>query len=210
MRRSTFVFVLLFLVLAGAYYYLKNRTQPSDTADIAITLEPQIETEYLFNAEDGIPNRIRLEASTGEVVELARDADAANAWVLKQPIEAAADQASSEAAASQVTTISIASSVPNVERKDVGLDVPQYELVVEFSTGVERIAEIGVLTPTENGYYALKDDEIVIVNRSGIDALISLLTSPPYVETPTPSPIPPTVTQTPLPSSTPEPATPTP
>ena len=95
-----------------------------------------------------------------------------------------------------------------MERKDVGLDVPQYELVVEFSTGVERIAEIGVLTPTENGYYAFKDDEIVIVNRSGIDALISLLTSPPYVETPTPSSIPPTVTQTPLPSSTPRPATP--
>lgn len=210
MRRSTLVFILLFLVMAGAYYYLRNRSQSTDTADIAITPEPQAETQFLFSAEDGVPNRIRLEAQTGEVVELARDADAGNAWVLERPFAAAADQASSEAAATQVTTISITNTVPNVEPKDVGLDVPQYKLVVEFPNNVERIAEIGVLTPTENGYYTLKDGEIVIVNRSGIDALISLLTNPPYAETLTPSPIPPTVTQTPLPSATPEPATPTP
>ena len=130
-------------------------------------------------------------ANTGEVVELARDTDAENAWVVRQPIEAAADQGSAEAAASQVSTISMSSSVPNVEPKDVGLDNPQYTIVVEFSTGVERIAEVGVLTPTENGYYALKDGEIVIVNRSGIDALIGLLTNPPYAATLTPGPIPP-------------------
>lgn len=209
MRRSTLVFVLLFLVMAGAYYYFKNREQPTDTADIAVTLEPVAETEYLFEAEDGTANSIRMEANTGEAVELARDTDAENAWVVRQPIEAAADQGSAEAAASQVTTISITSSVPNVEPKDVGLDDPQYTIVVEFSTGVERIAEIGVLTPTENGYYALKDGEIVIVNRSGIDALINLLTNPPYAETLTPSPIPPTATETRLPSITPEPGTPT-
>jgi hypothetical protein len=209
MRRSTIVFVLLFLVMAVAYYYFRNRSQSPDTADIAITPEPQAETQYLFSAEDGVPNRIRLEAQTGEVVELARDANAENAWVLKQPFEAAADQASSEAAATQVTTISITNTVPNVEPKDVGLDVPLYKLVVEFPNNVERIAEIGVLTPTENGYYTLKDGEIVIVNRSGIDALIGLLTNPPYAETLTPSPIPLTLTQTPLPSSTPEPGTPT-
>jgi hypothetical protein len=197
MRRSTLVFIVLFVVMAGAYYYLKNRSKPTDTADIAITPESQAETQYLFSAEDGNPNRIRLEAESGEVVELARDADAENAWVLKLPFAAAADQASSEEAATQVTTISITSSVPNVQPKDVGLDVPQYKLVVEFPNNVERIAEIGVLTPTENGYYALKDGEIVIVNRSGIDALLKLLTNPPYAETPTPSPIPPTATPTP-------------
>src|SRR5262245_25381013 len=137
MRRSTLVFVLLFLVAAGAYYYLKNRAEQTDTADIAVTLEPATETRYLFNAEDGTANSIRVESNIGEVVELARDTDAENAWVVKRPFEAAADQGSSEAAASQVTTISIVSSVPNVEPKDVGLDDPQYTITVEFSTGVE-------------------------------------------------------------------------
>jgi hypothetical protein len=212
MRRSTLVLVLLFIVVASTYYYLRNRTPSTDTADIAITPETQTETAYLFSADDGTPSRIRLEASTGEVIELAREAEAENAWVVVEPLAAAADQGSSEAAASQVTTISITSSVPNVERKDVGLDVPQYKLTVEFPNNVERIAEIGVLTPTENGYYALKDGEIVIVSRSGIDALAGMLTNPPYAGTPTAtqSPIPSTATQTPLPSDTPEPATPTP
>ena len=199
MRRSTVVFVLLFLAMAGAYYYFKHRPQAADTADIAITPAAQTETSYLFNAEDGAPNRIRLEAHTGEVVELAREAEAENAWVVVKPIEAAADQGSAEAAASQVTTISITSTVPNVDPHDVGLDMPQYELVVEFPNNVERIAEIGVLTPTENGYYTLKDGEILIVNRSGIDALVGMLTNPPYAATPTP-----------LPTPISEPATPTP
>jgi hypothetical protein len=200
--------------MAGAYYYLKNREKPlaaaeaTATAEFGMTTQPQVTPSYLFSAEDGLPNSIRLQAHTGEVVELARNDE--NAWVVRRPLKAAADQGSSEAAASQITTISITSSVPNVDPKDIGLDVPQYKLVVKFSSGVERIAEIGVLTPTETGYYALKDGEIVIVDRSGIDALISLLTNPPYAETLTPSPIPAAATKTPLPSSTPEPATPTP
>ena len=209
MRRSTLVFVLLFLAMVGAYYYFKNREQPAaDTADIALTVEPAPESAYLFEAADGVPNRIRLEANTGEVVELARNADAENAWVVVEPIEAAADQGSAEAAASQITTMSILNTIPDLDPKEVGLDVPQYELTVTFAGDVERIAGIGVLTPTESGYYALKDGEIVIVSRSGIDTLINLLTNPPYAETPTPTPIPPTATATPLPSSTPEPGTP--
>jgi hypothetical protein len=59
-------------------------------------------------------------------------------------------------------------------------------LTVKFSTGVERFAEIGVITPTENGYYVRIDGEIVIVSRSAIDAFIGLLANPPYAETPTP------------------------
>jgi len=213
MRRSTVVLVLLFILMAGAYYFLKNRQQAADSpdsadiADLAVTLEPATETSYLFPSENGSPDSIRLEAHTGEVVELVRDDQ--NAWTVNLPFKGTADQGSAEAAATQVTTISITNSVPNLAPKDVGLDVPQYKITVEFAGGVERIAQIGVLTPTESGYYALKDDEIVIVDRSGIDALVGLLTNPPYAETLTPSPIPPTATETPLPSSTPEPVTPT-
>lgn len=213
MRRSTVFFVLLFIIMAGVYYYLKNRETQIDTAETtatagsAATLQAPTETPYLFSAEDGVPNSVRVQAHTGEVVELARNDQ--NAWSVNQPFKAAADQGASEAAASQITTISITNSLPNIDPKDVGLDVPQFKLVVKFSSGVERIAEIGVLTPTETGYYARKDGEIVIVDRSGIDALIGLLTNPPYAQTLTPSPIPATATETPPPSSTPEPGTPT-
>ena len=45
MRRSTVLYLLLFLAMAGAYYYLNNRPEP---ADIAITVEPEAVVEYLF------------------------------------------------------------------------------------------------------------------------------------------------------------------
>jgi len=187
--------------MAGAYYYLNNRPEP---ADVAVTVEPEAVVEYLFSSADGMPTSIRMESQAGEVVEFTRNAE--NAWALILPIDTAAEQGASEAAASQLTTIRINDRLPNINPKDVGLDVPAYTLSVKFTNGVERIVEIGVITPTESGYYVSMDGEVVIVSRSAIDALIGLLTNPPYAETPTPSPIPATATQTPLPS-TPEPAT---
>src|SRR5215207_3769765 len=121
MRRSTVIFLLLFLVLAGTYYYLNNREQP---ADISVTVEPTTEVRYLFTAEDGLPTSIRIESKAGDVVEVARDED--NAWALMQPIEAQADQASAEAAASQITTMQILDTIPEVDPEIVGLTDPEY------------------------------------------------------------------------------------
>ena len=62
--------------------------------------------------------------SRDETVEVARGAD--NTWGLTQPTEAKADQASAEAAATQVSTIRILDTVPNVDPKIVGLADPEY------------------------------------------------------------------------------------
>lgn len=182
MRRSTVLFLLLFLGLAGAYYYLNTREQPED---ISLTLEPTTEVMYLFNAEDGLPSSIRIESKAGEVVELARNAD--QAWTLIQPVAAPADQASAEAAASQVTTMQILDTVPDVDPEIVGLNDPEYVMTLKFTNDVERKVDIGVITPTESGYYVrATNGNIVIISRSSVDALIGLLTNPPYSETPTP------------------------
>lgn len=201
MRRSTVIYLLLFLVMAGAYYYLNNRPK---TADLALTLTPETPVSYLFNSSDGTPTSIHLESKAGQVVELALNAD--KAWAVILPIKASADQGSVEAAVSQLTTIQITDRLSNISPKDVGLDAPDYKLTVKFTNNVERIAEIGVTTPTGNGYYVQSDGQIVIVSKSAIDALTGLLMNPPYAETLTPSPIPPTATETPLPP-TPEIAT---
>lgn len=181
MRRSTVVFLLLLLVLAGVYYFLNHGEKP---ADITVTLEP--ESQYLFTADDGLPTSIRIEAKTGETVEVARGAD--EAWALILPVTAKADQAAAEAAASQVTTLRILDNVPDIDPEIVGLSVPEYTLIIRFTGGVERKAEIGVITPTESGYYVRNaDGEIVIVSKSSVDSLLGLLTNPPYPETPLPS-----------------------
>lgn len=183
MRRSTIVFLLLLVALAGVYYYLSNREEP---ADIALTLEPESQTSYLFTAEDGSPTRIRVDAKTGEVVEVARGED--EAWMLVLPEEASADQAAAEAAASQVSTLRILDTVPDIDPAIVGLTEPEYTLTIRFTSGVERKAEVGVITPTESGYYVRNEaGEVVIVSKSSVDALLGLLTNPPYLETPVPS-----------------------
>lgn len=202
MRRSTVIFLLLFLISIGAYYFIKNREEP---AEIAITFEPQDIVTYLFNAEDGIPTGIRIEAKIGEVVEVVRNAE--GAWELIQPLEASADSASMEAAASQITTLRIEDTIPDLDLDVVGLKEPEYTLTVIFGD-MERKAEIGVITPTESEYYVLSPEgNVVTVDKFSIDELLGLLTNPPYSETPTPSP---TATETPPPSPTPEADTPTP
>ena len=183
-RRSTVVYIILLLVLAGAYYYINSRKQP---AEIELTAEPSPEASYLFTAEEGTPISIRIESKSGEVVEVARGED--NAWALTQPIDAKAEQGAAEAAASQVTTMRILDTVPDVDPNIVGLQDPEYVLTVKFTGGGERTVDIGVITPTESGYYVREaTGKIVIVSRSAIDALIGLLTSPPYQETLTPAP----------------------
>jgi hypothetical protein len=201
MRRSTTIFVLLFIVAAGIYYYLNNREQP---ADITITVEPEEEVTYLFDAELGSPEGIRIESKDGAIVEVARNAE--GVWALIQPIEAAANSGSVEAAASQVTTMRVLDTLPDLDLEIVGLSPPEYILTVTFAE-VERIVSVGVITPTASGYYVLNPDGVVIiVSASAVDGLLNLLDNPPYLETPTPSP---TATGTAIPDA-PEPATATP
>jgi len=202
MRRPTVVYLVLLLALAGVYYYLNNRAEP---ADILVTVGPTAEISYLFTAEDGTPTSIHIESKAGDVAEVARGVD--NAWALILPVAAKADQASAEAAASQVTTMRILETIPQIDLEIVGLKTPEYVLTIKFTSGVERKAEIGVVTPSESGYYVRADDRIVIVGRSSVDSLLGLLTNPPYLETPTPSltptltAIPATASPTPVPST---------
>ena len=197
-RRSTVVYIVTLIALVGAYFYLKNNNQAE--ADILATVEPSEEVSYLFTEDNGIPKSIHIEAKTGEIVELARDAE--DAWVLTLPFEAKAEQGSSEAAASQVTTMRVLDTIPEIDAEVVGLKDPVYTITIEFTDGKERTINIGVVTPSENGYYVqdVSKKEMVIVSKSAVDALLGLLTSPPYLETPTPSPIP--ATGTPIPTPT--------
>jgi hypothetical protein len=168
------------------YFYLRNREQP---ADIEATLEASAEATqaYLFPEEEGTPTSIRIESKTGPNVEMRRDAE--DTWMLVQPVEAKADSAAAEAAASQLTALRIVDTVPDVDLKIVGLEDPEYVLTVGFTSGGERTVNIGVITPTESGYYVRSaEGEVVIVSRDAILPLIGLLDNPPYLETPTPDP----------------------
>lgn len=185
-RRPTVVYIIVLLVVISAYLTLRMRGKPAEKSEA--TPQASAAVSYLFAPEEGSPSSIFIQAKSGETVELARNAE--NAWALKQPVEAAAEQAGSEAAASQVTTMRILEQVPNIDPGAVGLKDPDYILKVKFTTGMERTVRIGVVTPTESGYYvqAAGSGEVQIVSKSSVDALLRLLATPPYRETPTPAP----------------------
>jgi len=184
MRRSTGIYLIILVLLAGLYYYLNNR--PAE-AEIEIDITPAPAVEYLFTAEAGIPAGIRIEANDGTTVEVKRNES--NAWVMIQPMEAEADQGSVEAAASQVSTLRVVDRISGLPLESVGLNDPAYTFTLQFTGGVERTLEIGVLTPTETGYYASTGEgDVIIISNYAIDALLGLLNNPPYAPTATPPP----------------------
>ena len=54
---------------------------------------------------------------------------------------------------------------------------PVYTITIEFSGGKERMINIGVVTPSENGYYVqdVSSKEVVIVSKSAVDALLGIV-----------------------------------
>jgi len=193
-RRATVVYIIILLVLAGIYYYLNNREQPDD---VTVTSDSVDEVDYLISADEGVLTSIRIEAKSGESVEIARNED--KAWELIRPVETGAEQGASEAAASQVTTMHVLDTVPALELGMVGLSEPEYILTVRFNSGTERTIHVGVVTPTESGYYVQEASggDVLIVSKSAVDSILRLLTTPPYLETPTQAAVPPSETPTP-------------
>jgi hypothetical protein len=155
------------------------------------------ETTYVFTEADGTPTSIKIEPFVGEPVQLDRNAE--NAWELILPAKAEANQSMAEAAATQLTSIAIANSEIKGDPADFGLDEPTYVITVTFSDGQTHKLEVGDAAVTNNGYYVRLDKaKIMLVSLSAIDALTQLVTSPPYLNTPTPTALPPTETPVPV------------
>ena len=184
MKRTTVIVLIIFLALVGLVLYLNQKEPAADELDVT----PPAAVEFLFSSTDGLPVSIDIKSETGEQVVIARNE--AGAWVLEQPIETEADQASAEAAASQLTSLRIESRL-KVAPESAGLVTPSYTLSVESTGGTMKTVRIGDLSPTGIGYYARVEgsDETLIINRTGLEALLTLLESPPYVE-PTPTNMP--------------------
>jgi len=184
MKRSTWIVLVIFLALAGLMFYL-NQREPAVSEEAEATPVPPV--EFLITENDGLPISIDIKSVSSDEVHIERNE--AGEWVLKKPIEAEADQGSVEAAASQLTSLRIVSR-PEVAPADAGLAQPSYVMTVELTGGMVKNVRIGDLTPTESGYYTSVNgsDEVLIVSKTGLDALLMLVTSPPFVSTPTPLP----------------------
>jgi len=198
--RRTWILILILLALVGLWLYLKNKPEsPSAEADTTptVTVKPM---EFLFPKEEGVVTSILIKNRAGTTLKLTR---VGSDWSMSQPDSAKADTAAVEEAASQLTAISVETQL-SLDPSQVGLTDPEFTITVEFSSGKSITTRIGDVTPIETGYYASKEDGVVIVvSKDGIDVLTAMLNTLPYAETPTPSPTPaPTGTPTPTAAAT--------
>jgi hypothetical protein len=191
--------MLLLVALVGVTLWI-NKRKESATAEAT----PTLGESFLFGADQGTATGIRIEAASGEAVEVARDAS--GQWILTAPVEAAAAQGLVQAAADQIGAMQQLDQI-EIALDAVGLDRPAYVLTVTFSTGKQHRVAIGSKTVTDSGYYVRLDSEtaVRIISTSSIEALLNLLTAPPYAQTPTASPAPtaeepPPTTGTPTPT----------
>jgi len=170
------------LALIGFSFYLRDR----QTKDLAAAT-PTKGMATLLNSGEGTPTMIKVESSAGDVVEFSRDES--GTWVLNSPKEMPADQASAQAAATQLGALKVLSTV-QLGADIIGLDHPQYTVTVAIGNSVRRQLLVGSATPINDGYYSQLDSGAYqVVDKIGLDAIIGLLASPPYQQTPTPQPI---------------------
>jgi hypothetical protein len=198
-KRSTWVMVVALAVLAGLAYYLQ---QPDNLIKKALTPAGTPTAEplaQLVSPADGPINGISVQSADGKSAAIDRKS---SGWTLtignESPIPA--DQTAAEQVVSQAQelrpVVKIEAGTPDLAA--FGLDTPAYLCKLTLADGRSVTFKIGDVTPTEDGYYLQKEDgEIVVVGKFGMDAVINLLTQPPYMFTPTPSPLPATGTPTP-------------
>jgi hypothetical protein len=196
-RISTWIIFGIALALVGFTIFLLK--SPKGQL-IVSTPTPTTEDMSLFPTDQVIT--INIKDKDGKVVELISD-PTAGMWSFTKPRQGNAVAGSVDAAASQIPYMTIQTRLDKgLDPATYGLETPAYVITLEFQNGPAKSIEVGDATPTGSGYYAmLQDKSIVVIGKSGIDAILALFTMPPYAETETPTPLPATATQMATPTS---------
>ncbi len=204
MRRSSIVLLIVLALVAGLYWYMQ---QPDNVIESAIQPTPTattVDLGYIIDPALGMVNAVDIARQDGESIRLDKST---GIWML-QTAEGSvpAEQTATDSAANSLTTLRILTWLnPAPDLAEVQLTQPIYEFSVTMSNGTTLKFKVGAKTVTQSGYYVqAADGKVYVVSAYAIDALATLIDLPPYLQTPTPSPLPPTAT--PLPSATPQPS----
>ena len=200
-KRSTWVMLIILLLLIAAYFIVRTHSPVFSTQATPTVLG----NEFIFTQADGDLQSLNISDKQGHITQIQRDTS--GAWIVSKPIPGPADQSLAGAAVTQVTSLRIITLLENtLNLKDAGLDFPAYTLKFTFASGSQHELEVGTLTPTSSGYYVRYDGgNIYVIASAGVDALVNLVTSPPYPPTETPSPTA-LITDTPTPGATVKPS----
>jgi hypothetical protein len=193
-KRSTLFMLVIFIITFTVYLLLRSRI--STTANEA-TPTPTTHT-YLIMPADGRLEALRIVDNDHHETQIQRSTT--GLWEILLPRLGTVNQTLASAAETQIGALKVVSTLnTSPELKDIGLDLASYTMTLIFTGGKQHILEIGASTPTRSGYYVRVDgNSIYIISQDGINALVNLVTSPPYAATETLVPSPsPTYTYTP-------------
>ncbi len=209
MKRSSWIALFLFALLAGLYVFLQNRPMEENQESTEPTSTPRVYL-YDYSEERGPIVYIRIQDAEGNFVELEKKDEQ---WFIKAPTASLADQSKVTMAETQIYGLGVKTLLEStLDLPTIGLDKPKYVIEIRFQNGQASRLEVGSRAPSGSGYYVRRDGELFVAHEYNIDALASLIQFPPYPPTPTPEgTLTPTATLTPTPTetSTPVPDTPT-
>jgi hypothetical protein len=180
-KRPTWILLAVLALAVGAYFLIKNQSSKAN----ALTPTPTANS-FLITQADGVLQSLRISDGKGNTFQMQRDLS--KAWVITAPTSGAADQGLAGAAETQVGALSIVTILETPPAPSaVGLATPAYTMEMGFVSGASHKIEVGSMTPTSSGYYVRFDSgKTYIIAQSGIDALVNLLTAPPFPATATP------------------------
>jgi hypothetical protein len=184
MKRTSWILLILLILALGAYWLFQVR---ADRKALEATETPVV-TSYLIEETDSILVSARLYDQDYHIVELQRTQD--GFWEVTLPTLGAADQALATEAETQINALRIVSTLGHVTSlDDFGLTFPAYNIKLVYSNGVSHVIEVGGSAPTGSGYYVRLDaGDVFIVSQYSLDAVLTLISSPPYPATATPTP----------------------
>lgn len=200
-RRSTWITLLVFVVLAGAAYGLTQ--YKNQRAKAHPTPLPTPNDIITFNSDDILEITIQ---SANQTLILRRS-DPKAQWKVVQPAPKGnefPDQQRIQTAVFDITTLSALNTVPpGTNLESLGLLQPTYVLKIRLKNGKTWQAEIGKETPIGSGYYVRANGQLFVADKYAIDSITKLMQKPPLA-TPVPTSTPtPAATSTPQPSPTP-------
>lgn len=181
-RRSTWVILLIFLViLGGGLYFQKYKS------DKAAKVTPTAEFGLLFAGIDQTQiTGFEIDSTQGKkfLITLGQDGN----WIVAGYPAEYTNKYSVDDMLSKIKALTVMSELETAPALDViGLTSPAYTFQITLKDGQQKIAYIGNETPTSSGYYAKLDNgNPVVVTKYAVDNLLNFLDNPP-IATPVPT-----------------------
>jgi hypothetical protein len=182
-RRSTWIFLVVFVVLLAVIIYLQRSEEVAGTS-----ATPTTGLTYLLDVNEAAVTGLEVQDAQGQRVALVREA--AGDWTLSEPAAEATDAGVVDSALVSLTSATIMSTLENPPAlEDAGLEPPAYTVTLQKDAGETDVIQVGKQTVIGTGYYAsVNGGPVQIVRNFSLDPVLKLVSEPPILVIPTDAP----------------------